>query len=246
MKTMKMFFLPLMIFSSPFLLNSPMASSDLDSRAQHSSAEASEEIRDGVSEARDGMQEVKQDGKQVWQDVKEGGKEVWRDTKSAFSEGVLEGKLGMAIALNKHLDPFDIDIDVKDNRAVLEGKVSSSVEKDLAESIAKGIEGIASVDNRLIVDSSLAVNHKANSADDANADRGFSQFFADVSTTASIKAELLANDNIKGLDVKVDTYKNRVTLTGEVKTEVQKSLAESIAKKRDDVTEVVNKIRVNS
>jgi hyperosmotically inducible protein len=239
MKTMKMLFLPLMMFSSVFWLNFAMADSHLESRGQHRSAEARED-------ARDGMQEVKQGGKQVWQDVKEGSKEVWSDTKSAFSEGVLEGKLGMAIALNKHLDSFDIDVDVKDDRAVLEGKVSSSVEKDLAESIAKGIEGIASVDNRLIVDSSLAVKHHANAADNDKADRNFSQFFADVSTTASIKAELLANDNIKGLDVKVDTYNNRVTLTGEVKTEVQKSLAESIAKKRDDVTEVVNNIRVNS
>lgn len=241
MKTMKMFGL-LLVVSSAFLLNVVVADSQMENRVERGSAET----REGVSEARDGMQEVKQDGKRVWKDVKAESREMWSDTKSAFAEGVLEGKLEMAIALNKHLDPFDIEIDVKENRAVLEGKVSSDVERDLAESIASGIEGIASVDNRLSVDRSLAANRHERAADAEKTDRDFSQFFADVSTTASIKTELLANDNIKGMDVKVDTYNSRVTLTGEVKTEAQKSLAESIAKKRDDVTEVVNKIRVNS
>lgn len=246
MKTMKLFFLPL-VFSSSFLLNHAIADSDMENRAERAAAEVREDTHEGMSEAKEGMHEAKQESKEAWKNVKHESKEMWRDTKSAFSEGVLEGKLEMAILLNKHLNPFDIDIDVQGDEAVLEGQVSSDVEKDLAESIANGIEGIDSVDNRLTIDSKLAAKHDAKMAEDGNKkDRDFSQFFADVSTTASIKTELLANDNIKGLDVNVDTFNNRVTLTGEVKTQAQKSLAESIAKKRDDVTEVVNRLRVNS
>lgn len=243
MKLLKLVFLPLMVSSSLVVLTSANADSNLDDYTEGADVEAQQKISENL---RDGAQSVTRESQQVWQDVKEESKELWRDTKSAFSEGVLEGKLQMAIALNKHLDVFDIEIDVEGNKAVLEGAVSSEVEKDLAGSIASGIEGIVSVDNRLIVDRSLTAKRNLESVDSKSEKRSFSQFVADVSTTASIKTELLASDDIKGFDVNVDTYKNRVTLTGEVKTEAQKNLAESIARKRDDVTEVVNKIRVNS
>lgn len=243
MKLLKLVFLPLMVSSSLVVLTSANADSNLDDYTEGADVEAQQNTFENL---RDGAQSVTRESQQVWQDVKEESKELWRDTKSAFSEGVLEGKLQMAIALNKHLDVFDIEIDVEGNKAVLEGAVSSEVEKDLAGSIASGIEGIVSVDNRLIVDRSLTAKRNLESVNSKSEKRSFSQFVADVSTTASIKTELLASDDIKGFDVNVDTYKNRVTLTGEVKTEAQKNLAESIARKRDDVTEVVNKIRVNS
>lgn len=242
MKFTKIFFLPLLA-SSSFLLNHAVAASETEKRVENSTAEVRQESREGMSEAREGLQEAKEGTKKVWKDVKKESKEMWSDSKSAFNEGVLEGKLAMAIALNKHLNPFDIDIDVDGNRAVLDGKVSSEVERDLAESIASGIEGVATVDNRLSIEESLSADRRDNRE---KADRDFSQFFADVSTTASIKTELLANDSIKGLDINVDTYNDRVTLSGDVQTEAQKSLAESIAKKRDDVTEVINDIQVNS
>lgn len=243
MKLLKLVFLPLMVSSSLVVLTSANADSNLDDYTEGADVEAQQNTSENL---RNEAQSVTRESQQVWQDVKEESKELWRDTKSAFSEGVLEGKLQMAIALNKHLDVFDIEIDVEGNKAVLEGAVSSEVEKDLAGSIASGIEGIVSVDNRLIVDRSLTAKRNLESVDSKIEKRSFSQFVADVSTTASIKTELLASDDIKGFDVNVDTYKNRVTLTGEVKTEAQKNLAESIARKRDDVTEVVNKIRVNS
>lgn len=238
MKMVTLFFAPLAVSSSLLLIDAAAADSTADNRV---TTEIRQESREGQAAVRNGAQEVKQETKQAWNNVKEGSKEAWRDTKSAFSEGVLEGKLAMAISLNKYLKPFKIDSDVQGNTAILQGQVSSEVEKELAESIAGGIEGIGSVDNRLTVDASLAELHQQKAER-----RDFSQFVADASTTASIKTELLANDNIKGLKVNVDTYNGRVTLTGEVQTEEQKSLAEAIARKRDDVTEVVNQIRVNS
>lgn len=239
MKMVTLFFAPLAVSSSLLLIDAASAESTADSRL---TTEIRQEPIEGTAAVRDGAEEVKQETKQAWDTVKEGSKEAWRDTKSAFSEGVLEGKLAMAISLNKYLKPFKIDSDVQGNNAILEGQVSSEVEKELAGSIASGIDGIESVDNRLSVDATLAGSHYQQNAEK----RDFSQFFSDASTTASIKTELLANDDIKGLKINVDTYNGRVTLNGEVQTEAQKSLAESIARKRDDVTEVVNRIRVNS
>lgn len=231
MKNVKYFLLPVAIFAS---FSMPVVAAD--STADNTTPRATTTT----------TTEIKQDGKQAWSEVKQDSKEVWRDTKSAFNEGVLEGKLEMAIMLNKHLDPFEIDIDVEGDKAVLEGVVNSDIDKDLAQSIAEGIEGINSVDNRLIVNSKLDKGARDPNKVTQAGERDFSQFFSDVSTTASIKTELMANDNIKGLSVNVDTYNNQVTLSGEVQSEAQKSLAESIVKKREDVTKVINKIRVNS
>lgn len=230
MKNVKYFFAPLIV-SSAFIMSDVLA---------NERNEASDEVRESATE-------LKQDTKIGWNEVKNDSKEVWRDTKSAFNEGVLEGKLEMAIVLNKHLNPFEIDIDVEGDKAILEGEVDSEIDKDLAESIAEAIEGISSVENRLVVNKNPSKS-KAMRDDKVagDVDRDFSQFFSDVSTTASIKTELLANDNIKGMDLNVDTVNNQVTLSGKVQSEAQKSLAESIAKKRDGVSKVINNIRVNS
>lgn len=228
MRNVKYFFAPILV-SSAFVMSDVLAN----------------ERNDASNEVRESATELKQDTKRGWAEAKQDSKEVWRDTKSAFNEGVLEGKLEMAIVLNKHLNPFEIDIDVEGDKAILEGEVDSEIDKDLAESLAEGIEGISSVENRLTVNKNPSKSMRDEKVA-GDADRDFSQFFSDVSTTASIKTELLANDNIKGLDLNVDTVNNQVTLSGKVQSEAQKSLAESIAKKREGVSKVINNIRVNS
>lgn len=228
MRNVKYFFAPILV-SSAFVMSDVLAN----------------ERNDASNEVRESATELKQDTKRGWAEAKQDSKEVWRDTKSAFNEGVLEGKLEMAIVLNKHLNPFEIDIDVEGDKAILEGEVDSEIDKDLAESLAEGIEGISSVENRLTVNKTPSKSMRDEKVA-GDADRDFSQFFSDVSTTASIKTELLANDNIKGLDLNVDTVNNQVTLSGKVQSEAQKSLAESIAKKREGVSKVINNIRVNS
>lgn len=233
MKTVKFMFLSLTLSSA--ILNSQADQQTMDARISAESRADS-----ATSQARDV-------GQQGWDKVKEGTQEVWTDTKSAFSEGVLQGKLEMALALNEHLKALEIDTEVQGSKAVLQGQVSSDVERELAESIALGIAGIDIVDNRLVVNEQL---RSAESYEDQSAVKGakrdFSQFVDDVSITASIKTELLANGEIKGLKIDVDTLNSRVTLSGTVETEAQKQLAESIARKRQGVTEVVNNIRVNS
>lgn len=233
------------VFSSSMIVGS-IADVVADDKPVPTEQRIERSTREVRTDTREGVQEVKRDSGQAWSNVKQESKEAWRDTKSAFSEGVLEGKLEMALILNKNLNPFEIDIDVEGDKAVLEGEVGSEIDRDLAQSIANGIEGINSVDNRLTVNKDYKATSENQVTRTRDADRDFSQFFADVSTTASIKTELLANDNIKGMEIDVDTVNNQVTLSGEVRSEAQKSLAESIVKKRDDVTRVVNNIRVNS
>lgn len=184
----------------------------------------------------------KKSAEQFWAEFKQDSKQTWKDSKSAFKDGWIESKLETALILNEHLNPFKIDIGVDNNIATLEGEVNSAIDKELAENIALGIEGIDSVDNKLKVVKQQPLVGKA----DDDTKRNFSQYVADVSTTAAIKTELLASKNVKGLNIDVDTLNNEVTLSGKVNTAEEKALAQAIAAKHDDVKNVINKLQVKS
>lgn len=182
------------------------------------------------------MKKTRQTAEEYWAEFKQDSEQAWDTTREAFRDGWLEGKLETALVLNEHLNPFDIDIRVDGATAVLEGEVSSDIDRELAENVALGIDGIDRVDNRLRVNPEF--EHEEESG------RDFAQYIADISTTAAIKTELLASDNISGLSVDVDTYRDVVTLKGTVKTEAEKDLAEAIVAKREDIDRIINQLRV--
>ncbi|HTF97548.1 MAG TPA: BON domain-containing protein [Cellvibrio sp.] len=190
-----------------------------------------------------GLNEEKKTASEYWAEFKQDSKQTWKDSKEAFKDGWIESKLETALILNKHLKAREIDIGVDNNVATLSGEVYSDIEKELAENIALGIEGIDSVKNNIaVVSAPTTTTQTANS----HQKRSFSQYVADVSTTASIKSELLASKNVEGLPIDVDTYDSVVTLSGEVKTSAQKDLAQAIAAKQNDVKNVINKLRIKS
>ena len=63
-----------------------------------------------------------------------------------------EAQIWTTYAVNPHLKAFDLSVEVRGANAVLTGTVDDGVEKDLAEQIALGVNGIEKVDNRITVD----------------------------------------------------------------------------------------------
>ncbi len=182
----------------------------------------------------------KRNADEYWAEFKQDSEQNWDNTQEAFRDGWIESKLETALVLNEHLNPFDIHIAVDDDVATLNGDVSSEIDKELAENVAMGIEGIDEVDNQLSVDDQLATNT------DEEKGRDFTQYMVDITTTAAIKTELLSSSNINGMAIDVDTYNDEVTLTGTVKTDAQRKLAEAMVTKREDVAKVVNQLKVAS
>ncbi|WP_339074265.1 BON domain-containing protein [Teredinibacter turnerae] len=172
-----------------------------------------------------------------WQDFKQDANQTWDNTKDAFRDGWMEGKLETAIMMNDRLNAFDIDIEVNDNKAILSGEVSSDVEKNLAESIAMGMDAIDSVDNRLTINKQAKI-------DEQSAGRSFSQYVKDASITAAIKTDLLADPDVAGLKIDVDTVNQKVVLSGSVDSKKEKELAGMIAKRTDDIHSFENRLVV--
>ncbi|MFA5496436.1 MAG: BON domain-containing protein [Porticoccaceae bacterium] len=159
------------------------------------------------------------------------------DMGRQLTEARQEGSIWTAIALNRHLNPFKIDIDVENGTAVLTGTVESDIDRDLAEQVALGIEGVESVDNRLQVDSNV---ERREAGEPTLADR-----LGDATLTATVKSKLLWNRNTEGLDIKVETEGGVVTLSGEADNSAARELAGRLAEDTDGVRSVRNDIKVS-
>ncbi|MCB0318257.1 MAG: BON domain-containing protein [Bdellovibrionales bacterium] len=157
--------------------------------------------------------------------------------KDRQSDTWLEAKLDTTYMLNRHMILSGVKTDVRNQTAYLTGTVDSEVKKELAEQIAKSIDGMKGVENNIQV---------AKENTDKSNSNSFSKLIGDLSTTASVKTKLIANSEVNGFDINVESNGNTVTLLGEVESDIQRDLAEQIALNTDGVTTVNNKLQVNA
>jgi hyperosmotically inducible periplasmic protein len=73
-------------------------------------------------------------------------------------------------------------------------------------------------------------------------DKTMGQTVDDSAITAKVKTSFAQDPGVKAMDVKVDTYKGAVQLSGWVNTAEEKARAEELAKKVPGVASVENKI----
>ncbi|HEX9876278.1 MAG TPA: BON domain-containing protein [Gammaproteobacteria bacterium] len=164
--------------------------------------------------------------------------------EGASRDAWITGKIEAVYTLNRHLNPFAINTDVENGVVLLTGSVKSDIDRDLAEEIAKGIEGVTEVNNELTVD--LGNAGSAREAEGSSSqDRDFGTWVNDITITAAVKSRLIANENIEGLRIDVSTDRNVVTLNGSVSSAEQSDLAEEIASNANDVAEVKNNLVVD-
>lgn len=173
-------------------------------------------------------------------DHKDHGVNENRDIEVAVSDARIEGQLWSTYALSEHLSAFDIDVSVYSGEVTLTGAVEDDVQKDLAEEIARGIDGVDDVDNNIEVASDTERRIRG----DDDSDRSFGDRVSDATTTATVKSKLLWNRNTGGLDINVSTRNGNLTLEGESDSEASKELAERLASNTDGVRSVDNRIQV--
>lgn len=158
------------------------------------------------------------------------------DLSRQLGEARQEGSIWTAIALNRHLSPFSIDVDVENGTAMLSGSVESDIDRDLAEQLALGSQGIDKVDNRLQVDARL---------EDRERKGGLAQQVDDATLTAMVKSKLLWNSNTEGLDIDVESREGVVTLRGHARSAEAKELAGRLTENTEGVRGVNNHLSVS-
>lgn len=165
----------------------------------------------------------------------------WDAAGEVARDAWIDGKVEASLLFNQHLNSFLIDTDVNGGTVVLTGRVESDIDRDLAGEIAESVQGVVEVDNRLVVDQSLA-DEAGQPEDASDPDYAFRQRVSDATLTARIKSELLVNQNTGGLGINVTTRNARVTLSGEVGSEQEAELAERIAANTEGVADVINRL----
>lgn len=127
------------------------------------------------------------------------------------------GQIEGAYLFHPSLDPATIQVEVRESRATLGGEVESHVQRDLAQELAMSIDGIDTVSNQLQVNPRLREDHHSSPA--------WSEHPSDSALLAKVKTRLLANINLPGARINVETRQGHVTLSGEVDHRDQRELA---------------------
>lgn len=159
-------------------------------------------------------------------DWKDGAKDAW-----------IDGKAETTLLLNGNLNSFDINTDVKNGKVTLTGKVDREVDKALAAELIENLDGVTSVDNKLMVSKDGKQRNKKDRDDDVSG-------LTDAKVATVVKTRLLFESETRGTAIDVDVENGVVMLKGEVDSDAEKDLAEAIAKKTKDVKRVDNQLTV--
>lgn len=167
------------------------------------------------------------------------------DLSRQLSDARQQGAIDTAFALNRHLDPFEIEVSVADGVATLRGAVENSAEHELASELAGSIEGVREVDNQLEIDPDLAppvIEEQARIV----TDKTLAQRFDDATLAATVKSKLLWNSNTEGLDIQVRAESGVVSLSGNAGTPAAKELAGELVTNTEGVREVHNHLSIST
>ena len=169
------------------------------------------------------------------------------------------------LAADDTVKAYKIDVDTKDAVVTLNGAVDSAAAKSRAVELARATEGVRDVVDQMTVTPGVTpttgVDDKvqgeakdaARDADDKTdaaqrkagdtADRA-GDSVGDAGLTTKVKTKFLADDDISGLKIDVDSNNGVVTLTGTVSTAAEKALAVKTAKATEGVKSVVDHLKV--
>ncbi|ALB71964.1 molecular chaperone OsmY [Cronobacter muytjensii] len=149
-----------------------------------------------------------------------------------MDDSAITAKVKAALVDDEKIKSTDISVKTEKSVVTLSGFVESQAQAEEAVKIAKGIEGVASVSDKLHVRDGK--------------DQSVKGYAGDAATTSEIKAKLLADEIVPSRNVKVETTDGVVQLSGTVESEKQSQRAESIAKAVDGVKSVKNDLKVKS
>ena len=148
---------------------------------------------------------------------------VGEEVTDAWITSKVTGKL----TADPEVNPFEIDVDTQNGVVRLSGSVETEAQRNEAEELARGTEGV----ERVINDIQLG-------------DPTFGETIDDAWISTKVKSKLAADPEVNAFNIDVDVQQSVVTLSGTVKTERAQQHAAEIARDTDGVRDVRNLIKV--
>ncbi len=146
-----------------------------------------------------------------------------------IDDGIVTAKVKSALLADPDVKSFELKVETRKGEVMLSGFVGNQAQVDRAILIARGVQGVKVVTNKMSLKEDAAT--VGNTVDDGI-------------ITAKIKSALLADPNIKSLDISVVTRKGEVQLSGFVNNQTQIDRATALARAVDNVKSVANEMSV--
>ena len=152
-----------------------------------------------------------------------------RTIGTAIDDNVITAQVKSTLIADPGVKGFDFKVDTRKGEVQLSGYVDEQSQIDRAIAIAGSVQGVNNVDNRV----SLKVGRASigNRIDDSI-------------VTATVKSALLADNEVKGLQIGVATHKGVVQLSGYVDSQGQSEHAIAVASAANGVQGVNNEMSI--
>ena len=147
-----------------------------------------------------------------------------------IDDGVVTAKVKSALLADPDIKSFDLKVETRKGEVMLSGFVSNQAQVDRAILVARGVEGVKAVANKMDLKEGGAAT-VGNTVDDGI-------------ITAKVKSALLADPDIKSLDIAVVTSKGEAQLSGFVDNQTQIDRAIEVARAVDGVKSVASQMSV--
>ncbi|MGH7339403.1 MAG: BON domain-containing protein [Candidatus Rokuibacteriota bacterium] len=164
------------------------------------------------------------------------------------------------MAADDTVKAYQIDVDTRNGVVTLTGDVETAAAKEQAVQIARNTEGVRDVVDQIRVADTAATGGFFEQGRDAgdrlregardlgdragDAANRTGAAVSDAAVTAAVKAKLLADGTVRGLNIDVDTRAGVVVLNGTVSSRAEADRAVMLARNTDGVDNVVDNLKV--
>lgn len=166
-----------------------------------------------------------------------------RTAGQAIDDATITASVKTMLLEDDRTEGFDINVDTVNGRVTLRGGADSVADRAAAGEIARSAEGVVSVDNQITV--AAAGSERRQDANTATASGEVREAaeeagdeISDAWITSKVKTQLLADDDVTGLTINVETEDKRVRLIGDVPSAEARAEAIRIAESTEGVQSV--------
>lgn len=160
---------------------------------------------------------------------------IMTKSKTGTEDVIIKTRIQTIYGLSPLINHYSLNVNSEAGIVTITGALQNEAQKELAISLAKAIDGVKQIKDKIKVDSRTKVGEIP---------YHFGQKVIDATITSMVKSKLLLNPNTKGLQIEVTTINNVVTLQGNVATTEEKEIAEKIAIKTAGASTVRNYLTV--
>lgn len=169
---------------------------------------------------------------------------VIKSTYAEHSDAWMALKIRSRLLVKANVSATTTKVAVQDGVVTLSGTAKNAAQRDLTEAYTKDIDWVKAVNNEIVVQDTgaMASNDRTYAKDDDKQTMG--EQIDDASITSQVKFALLSHKSTSALKTKVVTTDGVVRVTGDAKSDAEKSLVTKLAQDVRGTKSVTNDMTV--